>query len=135
MNIAVVNISSVAQSCPTLCDPMDCSMPGVPVHHLLLKLAQTHVHRVGDAIDRGGDGWMLVNREAQISFQLQFFWIYIQSRIARSYDSSIFNFEEPPYCSPGQLHNFTFLPIVYEGSNLSTYSPKLVFFSFFPFFF
>ena len=44
-------------------------MPGVPVHHLLLKLAQTHVHRVGDAIDRGGDGWMVVNREAQISFQ------------------------------------------------------------------
>ena len=42
--------SSVAQSCPTLCDPMDCSMPGFPVHHQLLELAQTHAHRVGDAI-------------------------------------------------------------------------------------
>ena len=42
--------SSVAQSCPTLCDTMDCSMPGFPVHHQLLELAQTHVHRVGDAI-------------------------------------------------------------------------------------
>ena len=35
--------SSVTQSCPTLCDPMDCSMPGFPVHHQLLALAQTHV--------------------------------------------------------------------------------------------
>ena len=41
---------SVAQSCPTLCDPMDCSTPGFPVLHHLLKLAQTHVHWVGDAI-------------------------------------------------------------------------------------
>ena len=39
-----------AQSCPTLCDPMDCSTPGLPVHHQLPELAQTHVHRVGDAI-------------------------------------------------------------------------------------
>ena len=42
--------SSVAQSCPTLCDPMDCSTPGLPVHHQLLELTQTHVHWVGDAI-------------------------------------------------------------------------------------
>ena len=46
-----VQFSSVAQSCPkTLCNPMDCSTPGFPVHHQLLKLTQTHVHRVGDAI-------------------------------------------------------------------------------------
>ena len=43
---------SVAQSCPTLCDPMDCSTPGFPVHHHLPEFAQTHVHRVGDAIQR-----------------------------------------------------------------------------------
>ena len=42
--------SSDAQSCPTLCNPMDCSTPGFPVHHQLPELAQTHVHRVGDAI-------------------------------------------------------------------------------------
>ena len=42
--------SSVAQSCPTLCDPVGCSMPDFPVHHQLPELAQTHVHRVGDAI-------------------------------------------------------------------------------------
>ena len=45
-----VQFSSVAQSCLTLCDPMDCSMPGFPVHHQLPELVQTHVHRVGDAI-------------------------------------------------------------------------------------
>ena len=42
--------SLVAQSCPTLCDPMDCSTPAFPVHHQLPKLAQTHVHWVSDAI-------------------------------------------------------------------------------------
>ena len=42
--------SSVAHSCPTLCNPMDCSTPGLPVHHQLPELAQTHVHWVGDAI-------------------------------------------------------------------------------------
>ena len=43
-------IRSVAQSCPTLCDPMNCSTPGLSVHHHLPEFAQTHVHRVGDAI-------------------------------------------------------------------------------------
>ena len=38
-------VSSVAQSCPTLCDPRDCSMPGLPVHHQLLEFIQTHTHR------------------------------------------------------------------------------------------
>ena len=42
--------SSVAQSGPTLCDPMICSTPGLPVHHQLPEFTQTHVHRVGDAI-------------------------------------------------------------------------------------
>ena len=45
-----VQFSSVAQSCPTLCNPMNRSMPGLPVHHHLLKFTQTHVHQVGDAI-------------------------------------------------------------------------------------
>ena len=43
-----VQFSSVAQSCPTLCDPMNCSTPGPPVHHQLPEFIQTHVHRVGD---------------------------------------------------------------------------------------
>ena len=45
-----VQLSSVAQSCPTLCDPMDCSTPGFPVHHQLPELTHTHIHRVSDAI-------------------------------------------------------------------------------------
>ena len=43
-------IRSVAQSCPTLCDPMNHSTPGLPVHHQLPEFTQTHIHRVSDAI-------------------------------------------------------------------------------------
>ena len=46
----LILFSSVAQSCPTLCNPLDCSMPAFPVHHQFPELAQIHVHRVGDAI-------------------------------------------------------------------------------------
>ena len=42
--------NSVAQSCLTLCDPMNCSTPGLPVYHQLPEFTQTHVHRVGDSI-------------------------------------------------------------------------------------
>ena len=49
-HLSSMPVSSAAQSCPTLCDPMDCSTSGFPVHHQLLELAQTDVHPVGDAI-------------------------------------------------------------------------------------
>ena len=45
-----LQFSSVTQSCPTLCDPMNCSTPGLPVHHQLPEFTQTHVHWVSDAI-------------------------------------------------------------------------------------
>ena len=45
-----VQFSSVAQLCPTVCDPKNCSTPGLPVHHQLPELTQTHVHSIGDAI-------------------------------------------------------------------------------------
>ena len=48
--ISSVQFSSVAQSCPTLCDLMNHSTPGLPVHHQLLEFTHTHIHRVGDAI-------------------------------------------------------------------------------------
>ena len=48
--LSSVQFSSVAQSCPTLCDPMNRSMPGLPVHHHLTEFTQTHVHWVCDAI-------------------------------------------------------------------------------------
>ena len=49
-DLVVFQFSSVTQSCPTLCNPMNCSMPGLPVHHQLLEFTQIHVHRVSDAI-------------------------------------------------------------------------------------
>ena len=48
--ISSVQFSSVAQSCPTLCNPMNHSTPGLPVHHQLPEFTQTHLHRVSDAI-------------------------------------------------------------------------------------
>ena len=51
MRLIHIQFSSVQwQSCPTLCDPMDCGMPGLPGHHQLPDITQTHVHWVGDAI-------------------------------------------------------------------------------------
>ena len=50
MILSLFPFSSVTQLCPTLCDPMDCSTPGLPVHHQLPEFTQTHVHWVGDAI-------------------------------------------------------------------------------------
>ena len=46
----VIQFSSVAQSCPTLCNPMNRSTPGLPIHHQLSEFTQTHAHRVSDAV-------------------------------------------------------------------------------------
>ena len=59
MNLLLLNVyihisvqcTSIAQSCQTLCNPVDCSTPGFPVHHRLPELPQTHVHQVGDVIE------------------------------------------------------------------------------------
>ena len=48
--LLISQFSSVTQSCPTLCDPMNCRMPGLSVHHQIPEFTQTHVHRVSDAI-------------------------------------------------------------------------------------
>ena len=50
MDLTPVQFSSVTQSCPTICDPMNHSTPGLPVHHQLPEFTQTHVHQVSDAI-------------------------------------------------------------------------------------
>ena len=50
LHIHITKFSSVVQSCPTLCDPMDCSTPGLPVNHQLPEFTQSHVHWVSDAI-------------------------------------------------------------------------------------
>ena len=48
--VSLIGGGLVAQSCPTLCDPMNCSTPGLPVHHQLPEFTQTHVHRVGEVM-------------------------------------------------------------------------------------
>ena len=50
LKYSTTQFSSVAQLCPALCNPMDCSTPGLLLHHQLLEFTQTHVHWVGDAI-------------------------------------------------------------------------------------
>ena len=75
---------SVALSCLTLCDPMDCSTPGFPVLHHLPELAQTHVHWVGDAIQPscpGSSKWMSSSHQVAKLLDLQcqhqsFQWIF-----------------------------------------------------------
>ena len=56
----IIQFSSVTQECPTLCDPMNCSTPGLPVHHHLPEFTQTHVHRVCDAIQPSHPGSSLL---------------------------------------------------------------------------
>ena len=58
----MLTCSSVTQSCLTLCDPLDYSMPGLPVHHQLLELAQTHVHWVGEVSKK----YLLLNQGSDI---------------------------------------------------------------------
>ena len=53
----IQSVSSVAQSCPTLCDPMNCSMRGIPVQNQLPEFTPTHVQRVGDAIQPSHPLW------------------------------------------------------------------------------
>ena len=65
--MCVSSVGSVTQSCPTLCDAMNCSTPGFPIHHQLLELFQTHVHWVDDAIQPSHP--LL----SPFSYQLQFF--------------------------------------------------------------
>ena len=50
MKFILVQFSSITQSYLTICNPMDCSMPGFPIHHQCLELTEIHIHRVGDAI-------------------------------------------------------------------------------------
>ena len=99
MNLNLFHFSSVTQSCPTLCNPMDCSTPGLPVYHQLLESNQTHVHWVSDAIQpshplsfpsppalslfqhQGLFKWVSSSHQVAkvLEFQLQHIYIYISS--------------------------------------------------------
>ena len=65
-----VQFSSVAQSCPTLCNPMNHSMPGLPVHHQLPEFTQIHVHRAGD-FSRGRLGGLVFPSLSEFSTVIQ----------------------------------------------------------------
>ena len=83
--ISYIQFSSVAQSCPTLCNPMNCSTPGFPVHHQLPELAQTHVHRVSDAIQPWHPPWFLSPPAFNLFLQHQglFQWVSSSHQVAR----------------------------------------------------
>ena len=88
-----VQFSSVAQSCLTcltLCDPMDCSMPGLPVHHQLWEFTQTHVYWVGDAISSSVISFSscLQSFPALGSFQMSQFFTSVGQSIGASASSS-----------------------------------------------
>ena len=86
---ASVQFSSVAQSCPTLCDPMNRSMPGLLVHHQLPEFTQTHVHWVGDAIQQSHP----LSSPSSIAFNLSqhqdlFKWVSSLHQVAKVLESS-----------------------------------------------
>ena len=87
-----VQFSSVTWSCPTLCNPMDCSMPALPVHHQLPKLAQTHVHWVSDAIQPShplSSPSPAFNHSQQWTFQMSQFFASGGQTIGTSVSASV----------------------------------------------
>ena len=79
-----VQFSSVAQSCPTLCDSMNRSTPGLPVHHHLPELTQTHVHWVHDAIPPSHPGSSLSPPAPNLSqHQSLFQWVNSSHEVAK----------------------------------------------------
>ena len=87
VGLVIIQISSAAQSCPTLCDPMDCSMPGFPVHHQLPELIQTHVHWVGDAIQSSHP--LLSSSPPALSLQMNQFFTSGDQSIGVSASASV----------------------------------------------
>ena len=80
-----VRFTSVGQSCPTLCDPMDYSTPGLPVNHQLLGFTKTHIHWVGDAIQPSHP--LLSPSAFNLSqHQLLFQWVSSSHQVARVFE-------------------------------------------------
>ena len=79
----IVQFSSVAQSCLTLCDPMNSSMPGLPVHHQLPEFTQTHVHWVSDAIQPSHPLSSPSPAPNPSQHQSLFQWVYSSHEVAK----------------------------------------------------
>ena len=112
-----VQFSSVAQLCLTLCNPMICSTPGLPVHHQLLESDQTHVHRVGDAIQPSHPlspllllppippSIRVVSNESTLRMRWPKYWSFSFSIIPSKEQEAIFSF----YFEQCIFYNFIFL--------------------------
>ena len=84
LGLLCLQFSSVAQSCPTLCDPMNHSMPGLPVHHQLPEPTQTHVHWVSDAIQSSHPRWSPSPPTLNLSqHQSLFKWVSSSHQVAK----------------------------------------------------
>ncbi|XDA87397.1 hypothetical protein R6Z07F_017093 [Ovis aries] len=81
LTLSVSQFSSVAQSCPTLCDPMNCSTPGLPVHHQLPEFTQTQVHRVSDAIQPSTSG---LKTGSPVMVQRRILSVFAEARRSRA---------------------------------------------------
>ena len=79
----ILQFSSVSQSCPTLCDPMNRSTPGLPVHHHLPEFTQTHVHRVSDAIQPSYPGLSPSPAPNPSQHQSLFQWVNSSHEVAK----------------------------------------------------
>ena len=98
------SVSSVAQLCPTLCNPMDCSTPCLPVHHQLLELMQTHVHWFGDAYSK---------------LSLNIYAVVTNSEKAMAPRSSTLAWKIPWTEEPGRLHSMGSLRVGHDWSDLA----------------
>ena len=128
VNWLSVQFSSVAQSCPTLCNPMDCSMPGFPVLHQLLESTQTHVHRVSNAIQPSHPlSFPSLPAFSLSQHQGLFQWICSSHKVAKYWS---FNFSICPSSKYSELTSFRidwFDFLAVQGtlkSLLQHYSPK-----------
>ena len=99
LNATDSSVSSVPQSCPTLCDPMNHSTPGLPVHHHLPEFTQTHDHRVGDAIQPSHPLLSPSHSAPKFSHYQTFFqWVNSSHKVAKkwSFSFNIISSKEHP---------------------------------------
>ena len=112
----------MAQSCPTLCDPMGCSMPGFPVHHQLLKLTQSHVHRVGDAIQSSHP----LSSPSPPAFNLSqhqglFKWVNSSHQLAKVLE---FQLQHQSFQWPSSTNTQKRCPLHYRGLEFKSRKPR-----------
>ena len=115
-----VQFSSVTQSCPTLCDPMNRSMPGLPVHHQPPEFTQTHIHRVSDAIQpskQTGSGQIRDGKSEHRNFRNQWTKMYWNGQIYPD-DHYIY------YCGQESLRRNGVALIVNKSPKCSTWVPS-----------